>query len=479
MADLLKITTPFINNNKNQVPVARQVADPSAPFNLQDVPTVVRPATEEEILKQNNGMIQKENSSNAMASLLKDPSSAVNFLKNIYVLQEIVQLLPIKNTAITQEIEQMFHSLLIKPEDIAAEMANQETSATTFKGEMFDYLRNLLSDNPSSEMQSAIANMLKSINNLAGRRDALNAVSNSLKFLSQSLEPSRNISQRLADLSVRFRQEDAPEKFVQLKAEAMDILKEMEGNLLFNSKMAKISSITLYNLSRFNDNPDFFQEAASTLFLLLNGEDRKQFVSLVRDFQYGVRNDIRRGGEDQEAEEAEKSKIMDVLTKILGKQAGDEEMSSATSEKIEKIITSLLSSPCHFTPLLHFVVPVEYNMLQSFAEIWINPNGEEDRSDDKAERGDCIHMLLVFDIEGMGKFEAELYTLGKKVELSLRCPPNYCRIFRNAVGRIERCINATSYRFEKIRVDPLERPNSLMDVFKSLPYKRTGVNVKV
>jgi len=473
MADLLKITTPFINNNKNnQAPVARQVSDPSAPFNLQDVPTIVRPATEEEILKQNNGMIQKENSSNAMASLLKDPGSAVNFLKNIYVLQEIVQLLPIKNTAITQEIEQMFHSLLIKPEDIASEMANQETSATTFKGEMFDYLRNLLAENPSTEMQSAIANMLKSINNLAGRRDALNAVSNSLKFLSQSLEPSRSISQRLADLSARFRQDNAPENFVQLKAEAMELLKEMEGNLLYNSKMAKISSITLYNLSRFNDNPDFFQEAASTLFLLLNGEERREFVSLVRDFQYDDRKN--------ETDDAEQSKIMDVLTKILGKQANDEEMSSATSEKIEKIITSLLSSPCHFTPLLHFVVPVEYNMLQSFAEIWINPNGGEDRNDqDKSERGDCIHMLIVFDIEGMGKFEAEIYTLGKKVELSLRCPKNYCRTFRNAIGRIERCINATSYRFEKIRIDPLERPNSLMDVFKSLPYKRTGVNVKV
>lgn len=47
------------------------------------------------------------------------------------------------------------------------------------------------------------------------------------------------------------------------------------------------------------------------------------------------------------------------------------------------------------------------------------------------------------------------------------------------MGRIERCVSSTSYRFDKIRVDPLERPNSLMDVFKSLPYKRTGVNVKV
>ena len=274
----------------------------------------------------------------------------------------------------------------------------------------------------------------------------------------------------------RYRQADAPENFVQLKTEAMDLLKEMEGNLLYNSKMAKIGSMTLYNLSRFNDNPDFFQESASTLFLLLGGEERKQFVSLVRDFRSGMGQ----RSESQEIDEAEKSKIMDVLTKILGKQASDEEMSAATSEKIEKIITSLLSSPCHFTPLLHLVVPVEYNMLQSFAEIWINPNGGEDRNDqDRGERGECIHMLLVFDIEGMGKFEAELYTMGKKLELALRCPPAYCRVFRGAMGRIERCVSSTSYRFDKIRVDPLERPNSLMDVFKSLPYKRTGVNVKV
>lgn len=51
-----------------------------------------------------------------------------------------------------------------------------------------------------------------------------------------------------------------------------------------------------------------------------------------------------------------------------------------SADKVEKIIHSLLSSPCNFTPLLHFVLPVQYQDLHSFAEIWINPNGGEDDS---------------------------------------------------------------------------------------------------
>lgn len=70
-----------------------------------------------------------------------------------------------------------------------------------------------------------------------------------------------------------------------------------------------------------------------------------------------------------------------------------------SADKVEKIIHSLLSSPCNFTPLLHFVLPVQYQDLHSFAEIWINPNGGEDDSTRREAPGETIHMLLVFDME--------------------------------------------------------------------------------
>lgn len=469
MADILKITTPLVN--KNQVQPNKQATDPSVPFNLQDVTKVVKPAPHGELLKQNNGMIEKEEASNILSSLLKDPSVTVNFLKNIFILQEIIQLLPVNNSTVTQEIEQLFDSLLIKPEDIVDEMMRQENTSTVFKGDLFNFLRSLVTGNSTPELRAGVANLLKSINGMLGKQDVLNAISNSLQFLSESLSASKTLSQRLQLLSNQFRQEDAPQKYHDLKEQVMDILKEVENSILFSPKMAKVIAMTVYNLSRFQDNPDFLQESFSNLLLLLNGtEQRSQLTAQIQQFFEQVKH----------MDENQNSKIMDILSQIIGRQSENEDFTLLSSEKIEKIIHSLLSSPCNFTPLLHFVIPVQYQQMKSFAEIWINPNSEdEEQAEAKNPNQRRIHMLIVFDIEGIGQFEAELMTVDEKLNFSLFCPPAYADVFAKMSNRFNKCIEGSPYHFGTIVIDKLEHPRSLMDVFKSLPYKRTGVNVKV
>ena len=469
MAEILKITTPLVNKN-SQVNQNKPVADPTVPFHLQDIPTVTKTVTSGEILKQNTGLIQRENADTVLTNLLKDPAAAVSFMKNIYVLQEIIKLLPVNNSTVTQEIEQMFNALLLNPDDIAAEMARQEGTSTIFRGELFNFLRGLVTrGNASPEMLGGVANLLKAINSLIGRQDALDAVANSLQYLSESLSPSKALSEKLAKLSQEFRGQDAQERSAQLKTQAQALLKEVENSILFSPKLDKINSITLYNLSRYNDNPDFFKEAVSNLLLLLDGQSRREFASLIQSFRDGLQTFAQRG---------EASKIMEMLTKIIGRQAEEGASSAAIAERVEKIIYSLLSSPCHFTPLLHFVVPVEFMDLKSFAEIWINPNGQEDLRGRETDQ-ECSHMLLVFDIQGIGQFEVELYVIGKEIQLSVLCPPAYALVFSRKAEQIAKCVNGTSYQVREIRVDKLERPRSLMEVFKSLPYKRTGVDVKV
>lgn len=67
-------------------------------------------------------------------NLLKDPAVTVNYLKNIYMLEEIISLLPVNNNTMTQEIRQLFNALLIKPDDIVGELVDQEYASTLFKG---------------------------------------------------------------------------------------------------------------------------------------------------------------------------------------------------------------------------------------------------------------------------------------------------------------------------------------------------------
>lgn len=469
MAEILTVTTPLVNKN-NPIHANRPVGNSEIPFDLQDIATVPKSAgAQEQILEQNTGLLEGKGADNILTNLLKDPAAAVGFLKNIYVLQEIVKLLPAHNSTLTQGIEQMFGSLMISPEDIATEMAFQENTSTVFRGELFNFLRGLLSQNTSTDMQLAVASLLKSINSLAGRQEALRAVANSLQYLSETLTPSKDVSRRLGELSQAFRQENAEEYFSQLKSRVVALLKEIEGNLLFTSRLEKISSITLYNLSRYNDNTEFFHESVSHLMTLLDACGRAELTGLLENFPSQLQQMIK---------EREMSKIMDVLTRLIDSQAQQETLSASNAEKLEKIITSLLSSPCHFTPLLHFVVPVDNGSMRSFAEIWINPNGQEDRRDG-VETKECTHMLLVFDIEGIGQFEAELYAVDKAITLSLLCPAPYSERFAQVVQAFTACVAGTGYRMEEVSVGTLVKPRSLMEVFKSLPYKRTGVDVKV
>lgn len=471
MPELLKITTPVLNKADPQV--TKQLQDPNAAFNLPDVQKVAKPATQGEILKQNNGMLQGDEAPAILMNLLKDPSVTVGFLKNIFMLQEIIQLLPVNNTALTQDIQQLFDALLIQPEEIAAEMTRQENTSTAFKGELFNFLRSLSSETVQiPEMKQAVANLLKAVNHHQGNQDVLDGIANTLQFLGQSVGPSRELSSRLLQLSAQFRQESAPPRFEQLKSEVLTILQEVEDSILFTPKLQKMVSITVYNLSRYNDNPDFLQESIAHLMTLLDSRQRQDFQRALTSFFVS----------ESHGREEESSNIMDVLTNIIGRETSDETLTLLNAEKIERIIHSLLSSPCNFTPLLHYVIPVQSDWMKAFAEIWINPNGHEDereRQGGSGSKGD-IHMLIVFDIEGIGQFEAELYAREQSIDLSLLCPPAYLKTFEEKMmERLSPSIAGLPYHFGNIRIDKLEHTRSLMDVFKSLPYKRTGINVKI
>ncbi|MEG0692756.1 MAG: antitoxin [Oscillospiraceae bacterium] len=466
MADILKITTPLVN--KNQVQPQKQL-DPSTSFQLSDITKVPQATLQDEILKQNNTLGQQE-SPNILANLLKDPAVTIGFLKNIFMMQEIIKLLPVNNQSITKEIVQLFEALLIGSDDIADEMKRQESNSTLFKGDLFNLLREISARYPQAQVRYSIATLLKAVNSLMRNRDILDSVANNLQFLSEKLYPNKELSSNLYELSQRFRGENAPNEFNELKKEVISLLSFVENSILYSSKLEKVSSITVYNLSRFNNNPDFLEDALNALLTEVDSQEDKQRILIeIRRFLV----DLSAGVTTKES-----SKIMDVLAKIIELQAQSKDISLTTSDRVENIIHSMLSSPCNFTPLLHFVIPVEYQDIKSFAEIWVNPNEEDDQKEEKSNSR-MIHMLLAFEIEGIGQFEVELNVRDSVIKMSMFCPSEYVKAFSGIGSSIEKTLTGSSYQFENILVAKLERSRSLMEVFKTLPHRRTGVDVKI
>lgn len=294
----------------------------------------------------------------------------------------------------------------------------------------------------------------------------LHSVANSLEFLSDSLDSSKALSARLASLAARFRAPDAAQNFDDLKRDMLSLFKEVENSILFSPKLAKVLSIATYNLSRFNDNELFFHEATARLLSQLHGEQaRTQFLRYIEQSFSGRPEHSR--------------SVVETLAKLIDRQSQTDEIMLVNSEKVETIIRSLLSSPCNFTPLLHFVVPVQYEDMQSFAEIWINHNGGEDKENGRGADDHSIHMLLVFEISDIGRFELELYVRDKTIDLSLFCPPAYVDRYARMGSSLAGCLKALDFRLGDVHFEKLERARSLMDVFRSLPYKRTGIDVQI
>ena len=481
MADILRVTSPVIN--KNIIQPDRAQKDPSVPFEMQEIRHITKNPSGSALLGQHN-VFQKEAGAATLMNLLKDPAVTVNYLKNIYMLEEIISLLPVNNNTMTQEIRQLFHSLLINPDDIVGELVDQEYASTLFKGPLFDFLRNLLYEKP--ELRLEMADFLKAVNGSVSRNDVLDSVANSLEYLSSQLAGSRNLSGIFGMLSDRVRTmiegaggqrdgrgseiENSLTEWEAVKADILDALKELENSVLFSPQTERMIPNLLYNMSRYQDNESYLQEALLNLLIHVNTrEDKDQLKSLLKDY-------VNHFGSPEYREN--RSRIMDTLAEIIRKQDRETPMNSLNGEKIEKIITSLLSSPCNYTPLLHFVIPVEYQGMKAFSELWIDPK-DEGGSGQGRDGEDHVHVLITFDIPGIGQMEAEFQVAGREMEFYLYCPESYAAVFGRLTPDFRKIMEEYGYHAAEVEVSGLDHVRSLMDVFKNLPYRRTGVDVKI
>jgi len=469
--DILKVTTPLVNKSVPASP--KQAIDPASAFVIQDTTKVIKPHNQSEILKQNTATLEAGDGSKLLMNLLKDPSVTVTYLKNIFLLEEIFRLLPANNKTVTHEIRQVFRDLVLKPEELAAEMTRQEQESTVFKGELFDFLRELgfASEQEQPELQNAIASFLKAVNNIKVQNDIIDAVSNNLIYLRNNMPVAHALAVRIEALIKKFNSEGAKEDFQALKAETLLLMKDVEGSFYFSQKFGKIVSIIVYNLSRFNDNPEFYSEAVYRLKRQLPEPSRSKFVRLLEEFEEKqLQGSVLKP-------ESIKSKVMEALVKIISNQAQRGSESESEEAKTKAILHSLLSSPCNFTPLLHFILPLSVGRLRAFAELWIN----QEYGDNASAAGDrqTFHFLMVVDVDAIGRFEAEFFVRDKVIDFTLYTPPECEGSFKAVIDALPGIVSMSEYRIGKTEIKSLDRTRSLMDVFKSLPYKRVGVDVRI
>lgn len=196
----------------------------------------------------------------------KDPTLAVETLKDLLNLDVLNQTLINGYTDLYGDMDNLIKSLYLSPDKLVEEIQNQEKQNTMFSGhDFYKLLQGLLKTTTNPDTKESIGNLLKALNFSQNKEEMLNALSANLKFLSEYFSPNANLSEKLANLSHEWSSEDAPQLFEMLKSETLSLLKDVSGSLLNDEKTQTFIPLVVHNMSRYNTNAYMLKENFSIL----------------------------------------------------------------------------------------------------------------------------------------------------------------------------------------------------------------------
>lgn len=443
MADTLKISPTMIK----QPAVSRNQSDPQVPFQIKDVTKVNNLNTSKQTSSQNQTLLNSDGPK-LLLDILRNPESTTQFLHSLYLLQEVNQLIPLDNLSLNSELELLFQSIFLKSDSLLTELLNQSKQTSVFKGELFDWIRNLLVQYPMSE--NSLIQLLKSMNQIKSKLQYHESLLNQAEYLEKEfINPKQNESIKQFIESLHNNSD-------QLSKQLKDIIQLLEKSILFNPQTQKNIGIMQYNLSRYLMDTDINDVLESFKGLL--ADDFSKFELLVKEYiklPYKSLNT---------------SNMLDKITELLDKQIKQSSQLDIPYKKLEKIVISLLSSPSNFVPLLHFILPMQGNKLQAYSEVWV------DIEDSSQKIDQSIHVLCAIEIENMGSFEIELWNRNNHIKIHVYCPESKLDLFKPIVSKFSKHILDSKYSLDNVQIYPLIQKRSLMDVFEHLSLKQSGLD---
>lgn len=165
------------------------------------------------------------------------------------------------------------------------------------------------------------------------------------------------------------------------------------------------------------------------------------------------------------------------LIDFVDKNIDHSALKSINNYNASNLLQSLINAPGVFTPLAHYIIPLEVGDSKAFGELWVDKD-EENASASVNGGKRKYHLFLTFEIEEEGRFEVDLYALGDEVNISLMHPESFAEKVNPIVRKVNRVIAQSGYVTRNFKTAPLSKPHNLTQIFPHINEKRSGFNVK-
>lgn len=171
------------------------------------------------------------------------------------------------------------------------------------------------------------------------------------------------------------------------------------------------------------------------------------------------------------------SSTLDNLTDFIQQNINNPALKSLDSFNASNLLQSLLNAPGVFTPLAHYILPLEVENTRAFGELWVDNDENNPNNTPGTQRN--YHLFLTFDVESIGRFELDMYALGEEVNISLLYPPRFEKSIEPMKERVNKIVRSSGYQTRAFETAPLKKPHNLVEVFPKITEKRTTLSKRV
>ena len=162
--------------------------------------------------------------------------------------------------------------------------------------------------------------------------------------------------------------------------------------------------------------------------------------------------------------------LANLLLRGANGQAGLEHV-----QQFYTIMNGMLMNESVYMPLLHFLIPFQYEDNNVVSEMWVDPDAKKNSEDE----GRKIKLFLKFDIQSVGKFELVMTLQDRESKMQLYVPTHLAKRDKQIQTDVSEILKKNGIRLGQISIRGRVRDRKVTEVFPEIREKETTINVRI
>lgn len=477
MANILQVTTPNLNTDNRNV----QNLDSK---NNVDNPAIRNPVDPTRVVRADGreGQQAENTSQNDLFATINFESNYGAFIKGLgesdglagALSQLLFTEMPGLAEASSAEIGALIDKFLMtlkmdSPGELLDFMQGQQELQAKFTGEFFSQLRSVFSQSNSDGLKDAVMAFLKGYNNFSSGTHLLQQMDSLTKDIEQLLlRPFREeFNQLVKEMDFGAANGDTQANTAQLNGRLIPFLANYISRTHDYGPVRDATMLLVFNAVRYQEG-----DKSKLMKLFDRMADNQEFERLFKgDAQASLQKLL-----EPEASPLRSmmSDFADGLAKLLLRGANGE----AGLENVQQfytIMNGMLVNESVYMPLLHFILPFQFEDHNVVSEMWVDP----DSGQGKEDGGRTVKLFLKFDIQSLGKFEMVMTLQDRESRMQLFVPTFLAKQDKKIQTDVAAILKKNGIRLSQFSVYGRIRDRKIDEIFPEIRAKETTINVRI